>query len=95
MCQSAPLLESAFRFEAPALLVPRVRLYESYVELTGWRLFGRYRRRVPLGRLLHADAGARRLVLWLDSGEALRLQVPEAQQWKEAIEARQVCGHRI
>lgn len=88
MFESRPLLESRFRFESPALLMPRVRLYDDRVDLSGWRLFGRFRRRVELSRVLRADSDGRRLVLWLDTGEVLRLRVPEARRWKAAIEAR-------
>lgn len=82
----SPRHSSRFRFQAPALFFPRARLYDGAVELTGWRFLSRYRRRVSLEHLLRVDADEDRLVLWIDTGETLRLHVPDAGGWKESIE---------
>ncbi len=83
-------LTSGFAFRHPALLFARATLKPDHLALTGWTWRGRYRRRIPLDRILHADArGDDELILWLFDGETLRLHIERAQRWREAIEARQ------
>jgi hypothetical protein len=83
------LLSGSFSFARPALLCARAHLYENRLELTGWQLTGRYRRRVPLRRILQADAPeANRLLLWMADGRTLRLRVDEARRWQQAIARR-------
>ncbi|MEM6327216.1 MAG: hypothetical protein AAF791_08870 [Bacteroidota bacterium] len=83
------LLSSSFSFSEPVLLFPRAVLHEDRIELVGWQWRGRYRLRIPLGAVLRADVTPTgRLVLWLQTGEALRLRVPDALAWQQAIEPR-------
>ena len=84
-----PLLAGRFAFRDPSLWWARARLEAERLVLTGWTWRGRYRRHIPLDRVLHVDAKADdELVLWLIDGEALRLRVPQAPRWKTGIEAR-------
>lgn len=80
-------LVSAFDFQNPSLFRGRVRLLADALVLTGWHWRGRYRRRIALDRILHADVRDDGLILWLFDGETLRLRVPEPEQWKAEIEA--------
>ena len=81
-----PRLSGPFSFSEPALLFPRAELHEDRIDLAGWGWRGRYRLRVPLASVLRADVTPTgRLVLWLRSGEALRLRVPDAPAWQRAI----------
>ena len=83
------LLSGSFSFDCPTLVCARVRLYENQLELTGWRLSGRYRRRVPLPRILQVDVpDENRLLLWLADGQTLRLRIDDAQRWQQAIDRR-------
>lgn len=87
---SSPALRSAsFSFHDPSLWLARARLYPRRIDLTGWHLRGRYRRRIPLNRILQADApGPRRLLLWLSDGEVVRLRLRDAHAWQRAIDAQ-------
>lgn len=83
------LLASSFSFARPTLLWARARLYEERLELTGWCLTGRYRRRILLHRILQADVPDENcLLLWMADGRTLRLRVDDAEQWQEAIARR-------
>lgn len=83
------LLSESFSFDRPSLLWARVRLYEDRLELTGWRLTGRYRQRILLRRILQADVPDENcLLLWMADGRTLRLRVDDAEQWQEAIARR-------
>ena len=80
------MLSATFRFRNPALLGARMRLYADRLELSGWRLQGRYLRRIALPQILQADAPEEEtLLLWLSDGETLRLQVKNALLWRDAI----------
>ena len=83
------ILTSRFRFSNPALLFPRARLGAVHLDLLGWRLRGRYRRRILLDQILHVDVvGNEGLLLWLVNGETVRLHIKRARRWREEIEAR-------
>lgn len=94
------LLEQAqrtdrFSFSIPWLLFARARLFADRLELTGWHWQGHYRRAIAVARILQADALADdRLVLWLNSGETVRLRIRRARQWKAAIEQQQARLHK-
>lgn len=80
------LLTDRFSFCHPSLWFPRARLYADRLELTGWRLWRRYRRCISLYHVLQVDAtSADRLLLWMANGQTLRLCIDDAQQWQEAI----------
>ncbi len=83
-------LRSRFAFRDPALLFARATLEGDALVLRGWTWCGRYRRRLPLGRILQADVRGDEqgdeLILWLFDGEVLRLRIDEAPTWKAAIE---------
>lgn len=84
-----PCLTSRFRFSNPALFFPRARLGTAHLDLSGWHLRGRYRRRILLDQILHVDVvGDDGLLLWLVNGETVRLHIERAQRWREAIGAR-------
>ena len=84
------VLSGRFRFHNPALLCARVRLYEDRLELSGWQMHGRFVRRIPLHQVLQADVlKADSLLLWLSSGETVRLRVEGALRWKRAIGQQQ------
>lgn len=83
------LLSDSFSFARPTLLCARARLYENQLELTGWRLTGRYRRRIPIHRILQADVtDANCLILWMANGQTLRLRLNNARRWQQAIAQR-------
>lgn len=84
------LLVGRFAFQEPALWFPKVRLFADRLELTGWRLpGGRYRRRIPLHRILQVDAdGPECLLVWLADGRSLRLRLDEAPRWQRTIRRR-------
>lgn len=78
-----------FQFSDPNLWWARARLYTDRLELTGWHWRGRYRRVLPLHQILQVDVpGDENLLIWLASGETVRLRIKEANRWKTAIEAR-------
>ena len=82
------LLANRFSFHAPALFFARARLHKDRIDLSGWHLRGRYRRVIPLKSILQADAlPDDGLLLWLASGETLRLRIRRPAAWKAAIEA--------
>lgn len=85
------LLDGRFYFQSPALAFPRARLYADRLELSGWRLSGRFSRRIPLRNVLHVDAvDDSALVIWLSVGETVRIRVNQASSWKRHIEAQLV-----
>jgi len=80
-----------FEFRTPALLLPRARLYADRLELSGWRLKGRFYRIIPLRQVLQIDAPGRdELLIWLSIGETLHLHVEHASKWKTEVEAQQL-----
>lgn len=83
---STPLLTSRFAFQRPVLLLPRLHLYPDRLELRGWHWFERYRRSIPLERILQVDTNDGALVVWLVEGQALRLQVEDADAWRDEID---------
>lgn len=87
LTRSEAVLSGGFRFRDPSLLCARARLYTDRLELSGWRLHGRYFRRIPLEQILHVDVpNADALLLWLSDGEKVSLEVEEALRWKGAID---------
>ena len=79
-----------FSFSTPWLLFARARLFADRLELTGWHLQGHYRRDILVARILQVDVLENdSLVLWLFSGETVRIRIRGARQWKEAIEKQQ------
>lgn len=90
---TATSLVSAFDFQNPSLFRGRARLLADALVLTGWHWRGRYRRRIALDRILHADVRDDGLILWLFDGETLRLRMREPEQWKAEVEAA-IAQHR-
>ena len=86
--RSSPLRTSWFTFSVPALLRPRLHLYADRLELQGWRWLGRYRRSIPLRRILQVDTTDDRLLVWLVDGTTLRLCVNDASAWRDAVARR-------
>lgn len=84
--RTAPLRAGRFSFEEPTLFFRRLRLYEDRIEMSGWRWSGRYRRMIPLERVLQVDVADDRLVLWLTPGSTVRLRVDEPRAWKARID---------
>jgi len=79
-----------FSFINPPLLFARARLFADRLELSGWHLHGRYRRALLIRHILQVDALENdRLVLWLSSGETVRIRIRRARQWKAALEKQQ------
>lgn len=79
-----------FSFKEPTLLRPRVRLFPDALVLEGWHWRGRFRRYVPLRDILQVDVTSTgRLLIWLTSGETIRLRLDAAEAWKKAIERLQ------
>ena len=79
-----------FSFNTPWLLFARARLFADRLELSGWHMQGHYRRDILVARILQVDALENdSLMLWLFSGETVRLRIRRARQWKEAIEKQQ------
>lgn len=76
-----------FDFAKPHLLLGRVWLSTDHLTLTGWNWKGRYRRCIPLHRLLHVDAEGEDLILWLFDGETLHLRTAQAVAWKAVLSA--------
>ena len=85
---SSPLRTGWFDFSVPTLLRPRLHLYTNRLELQGWRWLGRYRRAIPLRRILQVDATDDRLLVWLVDGTTLRLCVDDAPAWQDAVDGR-------
>ncbi|HMB91039.1 MAG TPA: hypothetical protein VKP65_09350 [Rhodothermales bacterium] len=85
------LLANRFAFRNPTLLLARARLHSDRIVLSGWHLRGRYTRVIPLDRVLQIDVlDDEGLLLWLASGETIRLRINQAHVWKRVIEAKQV-----
>jgi len=77
---------SYFSFREPALLFARVRLFPRYLLLEGWHWRGRYRQHVALEDILQVDVTSTgRLLIWLTTGETLRLRLDDAIAWRRAI----------
>jgi hypothetical protein len=85
---ASPVRSSAFSFERPVLLRPRLYLYTDRLELRGWRWLERYRRIISFREILQVDVADGTLVVWLDDGTTLRLCVDAAADWKTAVDAR-------
>lgn len=85
---AGPLRTGRFRFQTPTLFWRRLHLYADRLELRGWHGWRRYCRRLPLHRILQADAVDDTLLLWLADGTTVRLAVDDAGAWKRAIDAR-------
>jgi hypothetical protein len=80
------LLSDSFSFARPTLWCAQARLYEDRLELSGWRPWERYRRRIPLRCVLKVDApSANRLLLWMADGQTIRLHLDNASQWQQTI----------
>jgi hypothetical protein len=86
--RSSPLRTGWFTFTVPNLFCPRLHLYADRLELQGWRWLGRYRRAIPLRRILQVDATNDRLLVWLVDGSTLRLCVDDAPAWQDAVDGR-------
>lgn len=83
-------LSTRFAFDEPTLWFARAHLEADALVLTGWTLTGRYRRRIPLDRIVEVDVPAADcLLLWLTSGRTVRLRLPRAEEWRDAIRVRQ------
>lgn len=83
------LLSGSFSFARPTLFCARAHLYDDRLELTGWRLTGRYRRCILLRRILQADVpSANCLLLWMADGQTLRLRIDDARRWQQVITRR-------
>jgi len=83
------VLSGSFSFGRPALLCARAHLYDDRLELTGWRLTGRYRQCIPLRHILQADVPSTNcLLLWMADGQTLRLRLKNARRWQQAIARR-------
>lgn len=83
------LLSSSFTFRNPALFYARAQLYADRLELSGWSLRGRYRRCIAAEQVLQVDVlSDDGLLLWLSTGETLRLRIREASRWKATIETQ-------
>lgn len=83
-------LTDRFVFQSPSLAFARARLHADRIELSGWLLGGRYLCRIPLERVLQVDAANdRSLVIWLSTGETLRIRIRRALRWKREIEEHQ------
>ncbi len=81
---------SRFSFGNPPLLFARARLFSDRLELTGWHLRGRYRRQLLIRHMLQVDVlGKEGLLLWLASGETVRIRLQRAPEWKAAIDQQQ------
>ncbi len=79
-----------FTFRDPTLFFARARLYPDRLELSGWRLRGRYRRSIPIKQVLQVDLlSDDSLMIWLSIGETVRIRIDQAARWKEAIETCQ------
>ncbi len=77
---------SHFSFREPALLFSRVRLFPGYLLLEGWHWRGHYRQQVALEDILQVDVTSTgRLLIWLTTGETLRLRLDDAIAWRRAI----------
>ena len=83
------LLANRFAFRNPTLFFARARLHTDRIVLSGWHLQGRYRRMISLNCILQADVlDDEGLLLWLASGETIRLRIDRPHLWKKAIEAQ-------
>lgn len=88
--EDSTMRSDRFQFRDPRLWCARARLHPNRLELTGWYWRGCYRRLLPLHRIIHVDVpGEDELLIWLMSGETVRLQINEPNRWKTAIEAGQ------
>jgi hypothetical protein len=83
-----PLGSTAFGLENRWLLWSRLRLYPDRLELRGWALLGRVRRRIRLGHVHRTDHEEGWLLLRLDGGEQVRLAVDEAEHWAELVSSQ-------
>lgn len=80
-----PLRISPFSLNDRWLIWPRMRLYADRLKLTAWFLGGRYRRIVSLSDVSEARVADNRLVLHLEDGSCLRIEVDAPKQWASAI----------
>ncbi len=80
-----PLRTAPFELEDRWLLWSRAQLYADRLTLTGWFLWGRYHRSVPLDRINDVEATDRHLVLSLADGSSLRVLMDAPEQWASAI----------
>jgi hypothetical protein len=88
-------LTDRFVFQSPSMAFSRARLHADRIELSGWLLGGRYLRLIPLERVLQVDAPSdRSLVIWLSTGETLRIRIRRALRWKREIEIHQKSKER-
>jgi len=79
-----------FRFQGPVLLLPSVRLFADRIDLSGWNMEGRFRREIPLRKILQVDAPSdSELLIWLCIGEKIHLRVKDAPRWKHEVEVLQ------
>jgi hypothetical protein len=85
------LLSSRFRLANGVLLRGRARLYGDRIELEGWRPTGRFKRRLPLVRIIemnyHQLDATGNLSVLMDDGSELCLVVEEAHAWRQAFES--------
>lgn len=82
------LLTGWFNFATPALLFARLRLYQDRIELWGLHLRGYYRRALEMRQILQVDIDTDSvLVIWLVTGETIRLRVNRPSQWKNTIDS--------
>ncbi len=84
------LLSSRFRMPHRHVSLGRARLYGDRIDLRGWGLRGRYRRRIPLSHVASfeyhgLEAGAN-LSIYLVNGDQMHLHVKEAHRWRERFE---------
>lgn len=84
------LIASRFHFAHRRVFAGRARLFGDRIELTGWRLTGRYRRCIALQdiALLESYAHEKKahLTLFLESDEVLILYMKDAFLWRALFE---------
>jgi hypothetical protein len=89
-----PLRTASFTLEDRWLLWARACLYADRLELTGWYLWGRYERRIPLRVIERVEAPNGCLVLHLQEGRTVTFAIDRAARWKTSIEIyREVLQH--
>ncbi len=81
-----PLRSASFSLENRWLLWSKARLYADRLVLSGWGLWERYWRQIPLDDIEKVERDEMQLLLHLEDGTDIAIHLNRAERWLTAIQ---------
>ncbi len=86
-----PLVSKRFRFADRSVLYGHAQLFGDRVELSGWRLLGRFNMQIPIDEVVdveyHPLDQNGNLCLTLEDGSEMKLVVQDAHEWRQHFQS--------